>query len=109
MDNSVYIQDRYSRDFIKSIENYKQVKGSEYDPNRSKFKLFTNPFQQLLNLQMYLVKQGDKGAIMIGGIPVYNYHKSEFKKKNPRATEQQAIDYAIKKFEKATRTTQAVN
>ena len=24
MDNSVYIQDRYSRDFIKSIENYKK-------------------------------------------------------------------------------------
>ena len=107
MDNSVYIQDRYSRDFIRSIETYKNAsKGSEYDPNRSKFKLFTNPFQQLLNVQMYLVKQGDKGAIMIGGIPVYNYHKSEFKKKNPGATEQEAIDYAIKRFEKATRTTQ---
>ena len=34
MDNSVYIQDRYSRDFIKSIENYKEVRGSEYDPQQ---------------------------------------------------------------------------
>jgi hypothetical protein len=55
---------------------------------------------------MFLVKAGDKGAILIGGLPVYLYYKNQYKKSNPGATDQQAIDYAIKRFEKATRSTQ---
>ena len=104
MDNSIYLQDRYSRSFIKSIENYKNRREKDFTfKNKS---IFQSPFNTLLDMQMWLVKQGDKGAIMIGGLPVYQFHKAQFKKKNPGATEQQAIDYAIKKFEKATRTTQ---
>ena len=104
MDNSIYLQDRYSRKFIKSIENYKNRREKDFTfKNKS---LFQSPFNTLLDMQMWLVKQGDKGAIMIGGLPVYQFHKAQFKKKNPGATEQQAIDYAIKRFEKATRTTQ---
>ena len=104
MDNSIYLQDRYSRSFIKSIENYKGRREKDFALGGTK--IFQNPYNTLLDMQMWLVKQGDKGAIMIGGLPVYQFHKAQFKKKNPGATEQQAIDYAIKRFEKATRTTQ---
>jgi len=104
MDNSIYLQDRYSRSIIKSLENYKGTKASEFELGKSS--LFVSPFQKVLNAQMYLIKKGDKGAIMIGGMPVYLYHKAQFKKQNPTASNQEAIDYAIKKFEKATRTTQ---
>ena len=102
--NSVYIQDRYGRNIIRSLENYKSTKASDFDIGKSN--LFRSPYQRLLNAQMFLVKAGDKGAILIGGLPVYLYHKNQYKKSNPGATEQQAIDYAIKRFEKATRSTQ---
>lgn len=103
-ENSVYIQDRYGKNIIRSLENYKNSKSSDFTLEKSK--IFTNPYQRLLNAQMFLVKAGDKGAILIGGLPVYLYHKNQYKKSNPGATEQQAIDYAIKRFEKATRSTQ---
>ena len=103
-ENSVYIQDRYGKNIIRSLENYKNTKSSDFTLEKSK--IFTNPYQRLLNAQMFLVKAGDKGAILIGGLPVYLYHKNQYKKSNPGATEQQAIDYAIKRFEKATRSTQ---
>ena len=102
--NSVYIQDRYGRNIIRSLENYKSTKASDFDIGKSN--LFRSPYQRLLNAQMFLVKAGDKGAILIGGLPVYLYHKNQYKKSNPGATDQQAIDYAIKRFEKATRSTQ---
>ena len=103
-ENSVYIQDRYGKSIIRSLENYQQGKSSDFTLDKSK--IFTNPYQRLLSAQMFLVKAGDKGAILIGGLPVYLYHKNQYKKSNPGATEQQAIDYAIKRFEKATRSTQ---
>ena len=52
------------------------------------------------------VKYGDMGAIFLGGSPNYLYYKAEFKKKNPNATEQEAIDYAIEKFEDDAKNTQ---
>ena len=36
----------------------------------------------------------------------YNYYKEQYRKKNPKASEQEVIDYAIKKFEKDTKRTQ---
>ena len=54
---------------------------------------------RLMNLSMSPGKFGDSKAILLGGAPVYSYHKAQFKKNNPGATEQQAIDYAIRKFE----------
>ena len=49
---------------------------------------------------------GDKGAILIGGIPNYVYYKNQYKKKNPNASKQEVIDYAIRKFEQDTLRTQ---
>lgn len=55
---------------------------------------------------MFTTKFGDRTAIMMGGMPNYIYYKADFKKKNPKATEQEAIDYAIIKFERDTKRTQ---
>jgi hypothetical protein len=55
---------------------------------------------------MFTTMAGDKGAIIFGGLPNYLYYKNEYKTKNPNATEQQAIDYAIIKFEADTLRTQ---
>jgi len=58
-----------------------------------------------IDVFMYLIKTGDKGGIM-GGIPNYLYYKDIYKKKNPKASEQDAINYAIKRFQKTTKKTQ---
>jgi hypothetical protein len=52
-----------------------------------------------------MVKAGDKGGVM-GAIPNYIYYKEQYKKKFPKATEQQAMDYATKKTNKEIATTQ---
>ena len=42
MDNSIYLQDRYSRSFIKSIENYKNRREKDFKfQNKS---IFSKPF-----------------------------------------------------------------
>ena len=99
MNNSVYLQDRYGKAIIKNLENF--VPSSDYES-----KLTTGAFQKILDATMWLVKQGDKGAILIGGIPLYRYHKNKIRKENPGFTEQQVIDRAIREFEIATRQTQ---
>ena len=96
-DNSSYIQRRYDTDIRKTIESYSESQMKKLVPGTS--------YSKALDMMMYFVKAGDKGGIM-GGIPNYRYYKAEFKKKNPNATEQEAIDYAIKKFEKDTKNTQ---
>ena len=55
---------------------------------------------------MWTTMAGDKGAILVGGVPNYLYYKNKFKKANPNATEQEAIDHAILKFEADTLRTQ---
>ena len=55
---------------------------------------------------MWTTKFGDRSAIMLGGMANYNYYKEQYRKKNPKASEQEVIDYAIKKFEKDTKRTQ---
>ena len=59
-----------------------------------------------VNFLMGMIKSGDRTAIMLGGLPNYSYYKAKFKEENPNATEQQAIDHAIRKFEKDVKTTQ---
>ncbi len=98
LDNSVYLQDRYSSDFKTTLETYSKSKVESVVP--------PGKMASIVDALMFLIKQGDKGAILIGGVPNYLYYKDQYKKSNPNATEQQAIDYAIKKFEKDTRTTQ---
>ena len=98
LDNSIYLQDRYSSDFKTTLETYSKSKIQNVVP--------PGKMASIVDALMFLIKQGDKGAILIGGVPNYLYYKDQYKKSNPNATEQQAIDYAIKKFEKDTRTTQ---
>ena len=96
--NSVYVQDRYGERILNTIETYAPSKVESLVPSP---KLNT-----LVSVMMYLVKQGDKGAIIIGGVPNYIIYKNNFIKANPKATEQQAIDYAIKRFERDTKRAQ---
>jgi len=54
---------------------------------------------------MALVKTGDKGGIM-GGMANYLFYKDQYREENPTATDQEVIDYAIKKFVRDTKLTQ---
>ena len=101
-ENSVYIQDRYRNSITKAIETYSDTKMKEFIPSTSS-KQVKN---WAINFAMYTTKLGDKGAIYLGGAPNYSYYKAQFKKDNPNASEQEAIDYAIKKFERDTKRTQ---
>tara|TARA_R100001129_G_scaffold1813_2_gene1840 strand:- start:9941 stop:17728 length:7788 start_codon:yes stop_codon:yes gene_type:complete len=99
MKNSVYMQDRMSTDFRRTIESYNNEQFIKFMPSLEIKSWWANAM-------MFFVRAGDIGAIMLGGMPNYSYYKAEFKKNNPNATEQQAIDYAIKKFENDTKNTQ---
>lgn len=96
--NSVYVQDRYGETILRTLETYAPTKVESVIPSGS--------MGTLVDVLMFLVKQGDKGAIIIGGVPNYIIYKNNFKKANPKATEQQAIDYAIKRFERDTKRAQ---
>tara|TARA_R110001592_G_scaffold211857_1_gene463914 strand:+ start:4704 stop:12263 length:7560 start_codon:yes stop_codon:yes gene_type:complete len=100
-DNSVYMRDRGSKTILSQIETYANTNSpiaTDWIPDR-----FTD---YLMNVVMYSTRLGDRGAIYLGGSANYSYYKDQFKKKNPGATEQQAIDYGIKKFESDTKETQ---
>jgi len=96
--NSVYVQDRLSDDFRRKIEAITSEQVTDFMPKTSK-----NFF---VNAMMIFTKAGDIGAIFLGGMPNYSYYKDQYKKRNPKATEQEVIDYAIKKFERDTKSTQ---
>ena len=100
-DNSVYMKDRGIQDMKKVIESYSTKQTTSFLPQglKSKFGYFSE-------FMMVTTKLGDRAAIFLGGMPNYSYYKAEFKKKKPNATEQQAIDYAIRKFELDTKSTQ---
>ena len=55
---------------------------------------------------MWTTKFGDRSAIMLGGMPNYNFYKDQYRKANPKATEKEVVDHAISKFEKDTKRTQ---
>ena len=99
MKNSVYVRDRVTTDFKRLVANYDNEKALDIMPTLSKDKW--------QNILFFFSRVGDIGAIFIGGVPNYRYYKADFKSKNPNATEQEAIDYAIRKFEKDTKSTQA--
>ncbi len=100
-DNSVYMQDRRNDSILRQIETYANLdKPNKVQWLPSKSKIFYE------NFIMFTTKFGDRTAIMLGGMPNYLYYKDTYKKKNPRASEQEVIDYAIKRFEKDTKETQ---
>ena len=88
-DNSVYMQDRKNDNILRTIETYNPEAFANFIPTKSNI--------WAVNFLMSMIKWGDRTAIMLGGLPNYSYYKAEFQKKNPNATEQEAIDHAIVK------------
>jgi hypothetical protein len=104
--NSIYLQDRYANDFLGVVDLYQNTQASMF-PEGTKSEFYMNKaLDFVMKTGMMYTKAGDAAAIFIGGLPNYNLYKSEFMKKNPTATDQQAIDHAIKRFEKDTKGTQ---
>ena len=95
-----YIRARYGRDIRKAIESYSEQAFEQFNPAEGWFNA-----QTVIDGMMKLVKSGDKMGIM-GGIPNYMYYKDQYMAQNPGASEQQAIDYAIKRFQRDTKLTQ---
>jgi len=107
MDNSVVLQDRYGKPITRAVENYSDSKFEEMNARDfSNFGLGKQNLDRITKVLMFTTMTGDKGAILIGGIPNYVHYKNEFKKKNPNASKQEVIDYAIRKFEQDTLRTQ---
>jgi len=96
--NSVYVQDRLTDDFRRKIEAFSSDQVVDVIPKTTK--------NYFVNAMMFFGRAGDIGAIFLGGMPNYAYYKDQYRKRNPQATEQEVIDYAIKKFERDTKTTQ---
>ena len=95
-ENSVYMKDRNNQSIMRAIETYTDAKMKEFVPRPTK--------DWLVNFAMYTTKLGDRGAIMLGGLPNYSYYKAQALKQGK--SEQEAIDIAIRKFEKDTKRTQ---
>ena len=105
MENSIYLKDRYDKSITRTLETYKEENS-----------IFTRPKyfigdkgisgDDVVSFMMGLVTAGDRHAIIIGGMPNYKFYKDRYMKENPEATEQEAVDYAIIKFEKDTKKAQ---
>ena len=102
--NSVYLQDRDAKSITKALEMYTDKKLNEGDPIRNVTGLRADQRQTLMDILMYTTRIGDRGAIYLGGVPNYVYYKNQALKAGK--TEQEAIDIAIKKFERDTKRTQ---
>jgi hypothetical protein len=109
-DNSVYMQDRGRTPITQVIESYSNVGDLQRTRIIPEAVLSRLPSwatkDNLIKIAMYNVKAGDAAAIYMGGMPNYLYYKDQYRKAKPNATEQEVIDYAIKKFEKDTKRTQ---
>jgi len=99
-ENSVYIQDRYKNSITKAIETYSDTKMKSFLPEKS----YQQGWNWFVDFAMYTTKLGDKGAIYLGGSPNYSYYKDQALKQGK--TEKEAIDIAIRKFERDTKRTQ---
>jgi len=97
-DNSVYMQDRSYDSIAKVLTSYAESGIVDFDPK--------NKIDRGIKFATSLVKFGDRTAIMVGGMANYNFYKDQYKKSNPNATEQEVIDYAVRKFERDTKRTQ---
>ena len=95
-DNSVYLQDRGNDSILRTIETYSEETMKKFIPEPAK--------DFVVNFMMWTTKFGDKTAIMVGGLPNYSFYKAKAIKNG--ATEQEAIQIAIRKFERDTKRTQ---
>ena len=108
-ENSTYLKDRDAKSMTKAIEMYSDKGMENVFPDikiRGQRIMSGANKETLIDILMYTTKIGDRGAIFLGGVPNYVHYKNEFKKKNPNASEQEAIDYAIVKFERDTKRSQ---
>ena len=101
-ENSVYLQDRQKQSITKAIEAYTDERMIEVMPER--FGMSGNTRESLINILMYTTRLGDIGAIYLGGVPNYVFYKEQALKAGK--TEKQAIEIAIRKFERDTKRTQ---
>ena len=107
MANSVVLKDRYNQPITQAIETYSEKKFTEMNGGVLDAIGITKERQnQYTRWLMSTTMAGDKAAIIFGGVPNYLYYKKQFKAKNKNATEQEAIDYAIRRFESDTLRTQ---
>ena len=107
LNNSVVLQDRYGQSITRTVENYSDDKFERMNGGLlQQFGLTNEKQDKISKVLMWTTMAGDKGAILVGGVPNYLYYKNKFKKANPNATEQEAIDHAIIKFEADTLRTQ---
>jgi len=104
-ENSVYMKDRNNQSIMTAIETYSDSRMKEFLPNSRVKDFLSGPAKNwLVNFAMYTTKIGDRGAIMLGGLPNYSYYKDKALKEGK--SEQEAIKIAIKKFERDTKRTQ---
>ena len=95
-ENSVYLQDRKYDGIMKAIESYSENAMQKFVPRPT--------VDFLINVSMYMVKFGDRSAIFLGGTPNYMFYKDQALKQGK--TEQEAIEIAVRKFERDTKRTQ---
>ena len=104
-ENSVYMKDRNNQSIMTAIETYSDSRMKEFLPDSRIKDFLSGPAKNwLVNFAMYTTKIGDRGAIMLGGLPNYSYYKDKALKEGK--SEQEAIKIAIKKFERDTKRTQ---
>ena len=108
MDNSIVLQDRYGKPITRVIETYQDKNFETMSAKNETIRKYFNRETQnkFVNILMSFTMLGDKGAIMLGGLPNYRFYKAKYFAENENATEQDAIDYAIKRFEADTLRTQ---
>jgi hypothetical protein len=104
--NSVYLQDRYANDFLSVVDVYQSTQATIFPEGTKPEFIMNKVLDFLMKTGMAATKIGDAGSVFIGGVPNYNIYKAEFVKNNPTATNQQAVDYAVRKFERDTKRTQ---
>lgn len=92
-DNSIYIKDRYNKSTQDALTAAKSVEAENFVSDK-----YRSGINDYVQFSLKLIMYGDKGGIT-GGIPNYLYYKEQYKTKNPKATNQEIIDNAIKKFE----------
>ena len=95
-DNSVYMQERGTQSLMRAMETYSESAMQEFVPTPTK--------DFMVNFMMYMVKFGDRNAIFLGGAANSSYYKDQAIKSGE--TEQEAIQIAIRKFERDTKRTQ---
>ena len=95
--NSPYVKDRYEADIRRSLEAYSESGLVEFIPKSSG--------EKFIDILMWFVKTGDKGGIM-GGLPNYLYYKDKYRAKHPNASEQEAIDGIMGKWQQEVKDAQ---